>query len=379
MISVEHFCNFLGNAGVDFYTGVPDSLLKDLSAYLEDNMVSDKHVISANEGGAVGLALGHYLSTGETPVVYLQNSGFGNTVNPILSLADNQVYGVPMILVIGWRGEPGVKDEPQHVKQGAVNEAMLKSMNIPYQVLSTDSEQANIQISTLKAEAESKQTPVALLVRKNTFESYKLQKLTSSKSPLTREDSIQTIAKSLSRDTIVVSTTGKASRELYEYRDASSDSHERDFLTVGGMGHASQIALGIALNKQDRLVACIDGDGAALMHLGSMPIIGCSKVKNYIHFVLNNGAHDSVGGQPTVGQEIDFCGIAKASGYGYISSVSDANNLEETIKSALKNLAKPAFIEVNISIGARSDLGRPRIAPSDNKVNFMKFVQNGTD
>ena len=317
MISPKFFYDTLASKGIDFYAGVPDSLLKNLCAYITDHADAKHNIIAANEGGVMGLAAGHYLATSQIPVVYMQNSGEGNIINPLASLTDKEVYNIPVLLVIGWRGKPGVHDEPQHVKQGKVTTGLLNVMGIDYTVLSKEEDKAEKQIEKAVTYMQQTKECYALVIEKDTFEEYKLSSSLSTLQAslsLSREEAIQTVAAALGEKDVIVSTTGMISRELFEYRAAKNQGHERDFLTVGSMGHASQIALGIALEKPDRRVWCFDGDGASIMHMGSMAIVGSKAPKNYVHVVFNNGAHDSVGGQPTVGLSIDLPAIAKAVG-----------------------------------------------------------------
>lgn len=374
MINPSLYLAHLKKLEVNFFAGVPDSLLKQFCACITDTCPSDDHVITANEGGAIGLAIGNYLGTKNIPMVYLQNSGLGNIINPVLSLASPEVYGIPMLIMIGWRGEPGVKDEPQHVHQGRVMINSLDSMNIPYVILDDDQEKAILQTTEAYLLAKEKSSPVAIVVSKNTFEEYKLLKDDCELS-LTREAAIKKIIELIPEDSVVVCTTGMPSRELFEHRASKKQGHHKDFLTVGGMGHASQIALGIAKSDAERSVFCLDGDGAALMHLGSMPIIGQSSASNLFHIILNNGVHDSVGGQPTVGFNIDFCGIAKASGYPSVFIVKTENEITDTLNN-LKIGYGPHFIEVHVKPGNRKDIGRPTSTPAENKSAIMNYLHN---
>lgn len=370
MIRPSFFYETLQGFGIDFYAGVPDSLLKNICAYISDHSDSRHNIITANEGAAIGLAAGYHLATGKAGVVYMQNSGEGNAINPLASLTDPEVYNIPVLLVIGWRGRPGVHDEPQHVKQGKITTPLLDVMGISYEVLSKDEDQAATQIAKA-AQALARNEVYALVIEKDTFDEYKLQNVESNDLTLTREEAIQTIASVIGPKDIIVSTTGMISRELFEARTAWGQGHERDFLTVGSMGHASQIALGIALQKQDRNVWCFDGDGATIMHMGSLAIVANKKPSNYIHVVFNNGAHDSVGGQPTVGLKINLPAIAKAVGYTDALSVSTK---EELIKHlSVKN--GPTLIEVRVKKGNRKDLGRPTTTPVENKKALMDFLK----
>lgn len=373
MIKPQFFYNLLLDEGTDFFTGVPDSLLKNFCAYITDTAGKNSHIIAANEGCAVGLASGHYFATGNIPLVYMQNSGLGNTVNPLLSLADKEVYSVPMLLVIGWRGEPGVHDEPQHIKQGKVTCSLLDAMQIPYCVLETEEQDAALQVKKAYEYIRKESAPYALVIRKGTFDSYTLKSNEAVPARMSREEAIEKIILNAPANAAFVSTTGMASRELYELREKHGENHSRDFLTVGSMGHASQIALGIALSKSDKTVFCIDGDGAAIMHLGALTTVGTQKPKNMIHIVLNNGAHDSVGGQPTAGRKIDLCAAACACGYAHAVRVDTAEELQLAIKNA-QSFSAPVFIEVYVSKGSRPDLGRPKSSPIENKKAFMEFL-----
>ena len=374
MIDTTTFYNALTSRGIDFFTGVPDSLLKDICAYISDNAPEERHIIAANEGASVGLAVGSYLASGKTPLVYMQNSGFGNTLNPLLSIADDAVYGIPMLLLIGWRGEPGVKDEPQHVRQGEVSEDLLKAMKISYQIIDQGSDIEEVLDKALKTAMEQGK-PYALLVRKGTFEKYKLKKDSTSSFPLDREGAVKLIVDRLGEKDIVVSTTGKTSREVFEHRVALGQSHEKDFLTVGAMGHTSSIAMGIAIEKPNRSVFCLDGDGSVIMHMGSLAINGMMKnLNNFKHIVINNGAHDSVGGQPTVGFDIDFVGVAKSNGYTLSLTASEVDDIENKL-DALMNHSGRAFLEIKVNKGAREDLGRPTKTPKENKAAFQEFLK----
>ena len=368
MVEVGSFVGELKATGVDFFTGVPDSLLKSFCAYVTDTCV-ERHVIAANEGGAIALAAGHYLATGRPALVYMQNSGQGNAVNPLCSLADPDVYSIPMVLLVGWRGEPGVKDEPQHVKQGKVTVSLFETLGIPAEVLPDDEADALEVVREMVAKARAEKRPVALIVRKGFFAEYKLQSKNPDVASLKREDAIEWVLRSLPDDAVVVSTTGMISREVYETRERLGQGHERDFLTVGSMGHAIMIAMGIARAQPDRRVICLDGDGASIMHLGNMAIAGQSGCANLVHIVLNNAAHDSVGGQPTVGGAINLVSVADALGY----DVQPLENALRLCASAL-NKNRPAFVEVKVSKGARKNLGRPKEPPQENKKLYMKTL-----
>lgn len=368
--------DFTKALGADFYAGVPDSQLKALCTYLMSEYGIDPahHVIAANEGNCVGLAAGYHMATGKVPVVYMQNSGEGNVVNPVASLTSRDVYGIPMMFVIGWRGEPGVKDEPQHAQQGRITNELLDVLEIEHFTVSVDTtiEELCEAVARFRPALEAGGS-VAFVVRKGA--------LTCDGKPdygndftMTREEIVELVSAAAGDDPIV-STTGKASRELFEIREARGEGHGRDFLTVGSMGHASSIALGIASAKPETRVWCIDGDGAVLMHMGSMAVIGSCAPKNFVHIVVNNQAHETVGGMPTVAKGIDVPAVALACGYKKALSVAD----EAGLSAALAEVASaegPILLEAKCSLGARADLGRPTTTPQQNKEAFMAHLAN---
>lgn len=375
MISPQVFLELLNKNGVDFFAGVPDSLLKDVCLCIKESVPNGRHIITANEGAAIGLATGYYLATGKTPLVYMQNSGLGNSVNPLTSLADKEVYGIPMLLMIGWRGEPDVSDEPQHKKMGKITLDILDTLGVPYFVLSDNSGEAESMITTAVDLSVENRCPVALVVKKNIFSKYKaLLPDNADFLSLSRERATEIIIDKGNERDVIVSTTGKLSRELFELREKKGQTHSRDFLTVGSMGHASQIALGISLCCNKRVI-CLDGDGALIMHLGSLAINSLQAPANFLHIVLNNGCYESVGGQPTVGFEIDIPKIAEACGYKYFERVDNESALIKTLEKNLNEIG-PALIEVRVNKKSRSDLGRPTKTPVENKLAFMDFLKN---
>lgn len=370
MVTVEKFYDALKACGVSMFTGVPDSLLKNLCAYITDHSDARHNIIAANEGAAVGIAAGHYLATGEVPVVYMQNSGIGNAVNPLMSLADEKVYSIPLLLIIGWRGEPGVHDEPQHVKQGAVTLPLLDAMQIPYKILPDEDTAAMTATQMIVNDCKKLSKPHAIVIRKNTFGKYKLRKEAVNDYPLSREEALKLLVGTIDSHSMIVSTTGKLSRELFELREALGQGHGHDFLTVGSMGHSSSIALGIALEKPERRIYCFDGDGAFIMHMGAISNIGTLAPKNLIHVVFNNGAHESVGGQPTLGFNIDICAIARACGYKEALTVTTEEEFK-ALSERLNTLEGPVMIELRVRIDSRDNLGRPTTTPIENKKAFM--------
>ncbi len=374
MVNPADFFNLLKTQSVGFFTGVPDSLLKDFCAYVDDYGGEQDHLIAVNEGAAVAIAAGHHLATGGVPLVYMQNSGLGNAVNPLVSLADAEVDQIPMLLLVGWRGEPDVKDEPQHIKMGKITTRLLEALEIPYVVLSNSLEEVSAEVSTAIKTAREKNMPYALVVRKDTFSAYASVHAKKETYRLTREQAVAEILPLVGVDSVVVSTTGKLSRELFELRKQRNEGHMRDFLTVGSMGHASQIALGAAQATSKR-VYCFDGDGAALMHLGGMATIGARAPKNFIHVVFNNGMHESVGGQATVAFKTDLCEVAHACGYKKVLRVDNRDGIQSIFKGS-EHEEGPVFIEVRISGGSRDDLGRPTRSPVENKQDFEKFLKS---
>lgn len=361
--------------GADFYTGIPDSQLKALCNYLMDIYGIDPkhHIIAANEGNCTALAAGYHLATGKVPVVYMQNSGEGNIINPVASLLNERVYAIPVVFIVGWRGEPGIHDEPQHIYQGEITVKLLEDMGIETFIIgkeTADDEVAKAMDGFRAILATGKD--VAFLIRKGALtDAPEVEYQNDNK--MKREDVIRHIVKVSGGDP-VVSTTGKASRELFEARVANSQSHKYDFLTVGSMGHSSSIALGIALNKPEQRIWCIDGDGAVLMHMGSLAVLGANKPGNLIHIVINNGAHETVGGMPTVASAIDLVKVALACGYPNAVCVDNFDDLDRELDKA-KHRWELSLVEVRCSIGARDNLGRPTTSALENKKNFMEYLK----
>ncbi len=370
-MKVEKLVEIIGS---DFYTGVPDSQLKALCNYLMATYGIDPkhHIIAANEGNCTALAAGYHLATGKVPVVYMQNSGEGNIINPVASLLNDKVYAIPVVFIVGWRGEPGIHDEPQHIYQGEVTVKLLEDMDIATFVIGKETtdeeaEKAMNAFRTLLAQGKD----VAFVIRKGALTDAPKVEYRNDNT-MVREEIIRHVVK-VSGEDPVVSTTGKASRELFEIREANGQGHQYDFLTVGSMGHSSSIALGVALNKPDRKIWCIDGDGAVLMHMGSMAVVGANKPENLVHVVINNSAHETVGGMPTVAGQIDLTAIAKACGYPNAVCVDSFEALDRELKVA-KERNELSLIEVKCSIGAREDLGRPTTTALENKQNYMRYL-----
>lgn len=364
------------DTGIDFFTGVPDSLLKALcnELYSRYGTDSDAHVVAHNEGGAIALCAGHYMASGRPGLCYMQNSGIGNAVNPLASLMDPDVYSIPCLMIIGWRGEPGVKDEPQHVKQGKITCGQLDLMGIPYRIISgetTDEEFLSGFRDLLDEMNRGK--PAAFVIRKGALKSSVSPQYGNSYS-MTREEAVSRVLSSAGSKDVFVCTTGKLSREVFELRESHGEDHSRDFLTVGSMGHASMIALRIAVEKPDRRIWCLDGDGASLMHLGALPVIGKRLPGNLVHVVMNNGAHETVGGMPVCSGGMNIPGLARAAGYPSVFSADS----EETLSEALHEAADargPVLLEIRCACGSREDLGRPTTTPVQNRDALMGFLR----
>lgn len=357
MINQKKFLKVLLNAGVDFFTGVPDSYLNGFCNCLLENASEERNIIAANEGNAIAIASGYYFSTGRVPLVYMQNSGMGNTINPLLSLADKDVYNVPIILLIGWRGEPGTGDHEQHKMQGEITTKLLDLMEIPFIIAEDNDDVIEKQVTQLINLAQRERKVVAIVARKGVFADEKKSTAPVENGyPLFREEAIEVVLDVLPKDTIYVATTGRVTRELYFLREKRNEGHNCDLLNVGSMGHASSIALGLALEKKDRKVVCLDGDSAALMHMGALSMVSNVDVPNFLHVVLNNGAHESVGGQPSVGMKVDFTKIAQGAGY---QTIGHPVSMKEEIIKAVKNLVetgKASFIDVRVKKGLSSKL-----------------------
>jgi len=365
----------LSKNGVEFFTGVPDSTLKEFTFCLDDKVKSSNHIIAANEGNAIGIASGYFLSSGKIPLVYMQNSGFGNAINPLTSLADASVFSIPMLILMGWRGEPGTKDAVQHQKDGEIQESLLKSLKIPYEILSLDSSKLESQIALLIDKSRTNSSPLVILVRRNSFEKFipegeQNQVLFSD---MSREYALSNFYDRIEKNAIVVSTTGKISRELYEIKTKSSSKLERELMVVGSMGHASSIALGVSLNNPERQVYCIDGDGSIIMHTGIMATIGKYANSNFKHILINNYSHDSVGGQSSNSEVVNFSYLSKSFSYKNFFQISKKSDFDSIFEEFLNSTA-PSFLEIIVNKGARYDLSRPNRTPLENKKDFMDFL-----
>lgn len=378
MIDQKKLLNHLQESKVEFITGVPDTLLNDFCLSVEEEWPKEQHVIAANEGNAVALAVGYHLATNSVPIVYMQNSGIGNTINPLLSMTNKEVYGIPLILLIGWRGDPSLNDWAQHKKQGELTPVLMDDLDIPYKVVEDNLELVLDSFSWAIKTAQEINSPVAIIAKKGVFEKGEKEDAMNQPSiyELTRESAMAFIIDTLPEDTVYVATTGRASRELHAIREFRGMGHENDFLNIGAMGHASSIAVGIAISKKDRLVVCLDGDAGAIMHLGSFTTTGLIQPKNFLHIVLNNGAHESVGGQPSAGFNSDLAGIAEKSGYKTIDKpVNTKQGLTQSLRKALE-IKGPSFIEVTIRKGMRKEVPPLRVVHKDLKEVLMNNLNN---
>tara|TARA_B100001115_G_C15843186_1_gene423484 strand:- start:1321 stop:2475 length:1155 start_codon:yes stop_codon:yes gene_type:complete len=376
-ISPQLFLKHLIRRDILFFTGVPDSLLKYLCLCIDQSKdLKSNHIITSNEGAAIGLASGYHIGTNKVPLVYMQNSGIGNAINPLLSLADSKVYSIPMLILIGWRGEPGVKDEPQHLSQGEVQIDLLNALKIPFDIISKNNDDYKLIIDRGLNYAKEKSSPFVILIKKNTFSKivFNSNKQGSNTLPLTREYCLGILLKSLPKNSIIVSTTGKTSREIFELRKLNNQPHENDFLTIGSMGHCSSIALGIAKTNPHLNIFCIDGDGSIIMHMGTLSTIGQELPDNFHHILINNYSHESVGGQKTSSEIIDFNLLSKSLNYKDYYRANNKNSLNKLIKEMLNNSNKPALFEIQVQPGSRSDLGRPTVTPKENKIKLMKKI-----
>lgn len=368
MIDTKKFYNTLIKNSFDYFVGVPDSLLKEFCLCIND-LSKNNHIITANEGNAVAIASGYNIATSKYGVVYMQNSGLGNIVNPLLSLADEKVYNIPMLFIIGYRGEPNVKDEPQHIKQGELTLPLLDTLGIKYFILNEDYEE---QIKQCYDYIKQTEKSIALVVKKDTFSKYEKDFVSNNNNSLSREEALEIIINNLDNNDFIVSTTGKTSREIFEIREKNKTDHSKDFLTVGSMGHTSSLALGISLNT-DKNIYCIDGDGAFIMHMGGLAIAIQNAKDNFKYILINNGCHESVGGQPTIAYNIDIEKILLGFGFKKVFIVDNREDIVLALKEQKEN-NKIAII-INTNDKSRKDLGRPTTAPIYNKEQFQKKIR----
>ena len=372
-MKAENFLTAMEKLGIETITGVPDSTLKAFCDGLQLHKGSLRHYVPANEGAAVGIAVGSFLASGRPACVYMQNSGIGNAVNPIASLANRDVYGIPMLFVVGWRGEPGVKDEPQHAFQGKITCSLFETLTIPYTVIDCNTTEKEMDAIWKKAkETLENNEQYAIIVKKGTFEQGEAFWWQNGNT-LVREQALGELVKALPESVCMVSTTGKISRELYEQCNRIRGNHDSLFMTVGGMGHASMIAFGIAQNRKDKKVVCVDGDGAALMHMGALPFIAEQAPDNFYHIIINNQAHESVGAMPTGCQHVDFAELAKAAGYVYAGKITDVEGIRR-IGEEVRKECGPRLYEIPVTLESRADLCRPAEKAVENKQKFMEWL-----
>jgi len=369
MITCQQLAKIFKSQSFTFFTGVPCSIFKDWLNFVGEKKQFQK-VAVASEGEACAIASGFYLATGKTPVVYMQNSGLGNSVDPLTSLMNKEVYGIPALLLISWRGEPRIKDEPQHLKMGKITFRLLNTLGIPFVALSDNEKTAGRQIKKAKAYLKKRELPYAIIVRKGTVASYQAKKK-KDKYSLTRERAIELIIGELKGNAAVISTTGKTSRELFELRKRKRQGHKCDFYTLGSMGCSAGIALGVALQKPKKKVFVFDGDGSVLMKMGTLATVGHYLPKNFYHIIFDNNTHDSTGGQRTVSDTVQFDKVAKACGYKSARVLSR----EKEIKESLSNIKQgPLMLVIKVKKGSREGLGRPTLSPLKMKKSFMKFL-----
>lgn len=373
MVNQEQLFDALGRLGVDFFTGVPDSLLNDFCLYLVKNMPDCRHVMAANEGNAIGIAAGHYLATGNIPIVYMQNSGIGNATNPLLSLTHDFVYGIPMVLVIGWRGDPAIVDHAQHKKQGELTPILMNDMDIPFEILDADDTVVD-KFSWAVAKAKELSSPVALISKKAIL-TEKIKKQVYPNSPLmNREEAISAVIDVIKDDAVYLATTGRATRELHEQLKKHAVGSGHEFQNVGSMGHVSSVALGIALARPDKRVVVFDGDSAALMHMGALATNCRYGTGNMVHIVLNNGVNESVGGQPSAGFVVNLTAIAKACGYRTQGHPIESKDELQKIVREQKCGNMPLFIDLHVRQGIRADLPKLSIDHKAQKAALMQTL-----
>ena len=350
MLNQKRVFEELAKHGVTFFTGVPDSYLNGFCNYALDNCGS-RNIITANEGNAIGIASGHYFASKEISLVYMQNSGLGNTVNPLVSLVDKDVFAVPMLLLVGWRGQGNTEpNHPQHKLQGEITPGLLEIMHIPYTILEDEDEKfANVVEKAVKYCKENRQ-PYGLIAPKGVMAANDKPNNVDCTYPMSREEAMEVILNNMPGDTIYSATTGRATRELFFLREKRGETKAHDFLNVGSMGHASSVALGIALEKTERKVVALDGDSACMMHMGAMTMVSKLDAPNFMHVVLNNGSHESVGGQPSAGHKVDFTKIAEACDYATVGHpVTTEVELVEALE-VLRDCGKASFIDEFIKV-----------------------------
>lgn len=355
MIDVNKLFKFIENKKINFFSGVPDSILKNTKSYLEKKN-KHQHIITANEGSAVSSCIGYFLATGKIGCAYMQNSGLSNAINPLISIAHQKVYSIPLFLLIGWRGAPGIKDEPQHLVKGSITIQILKLLKIKYLIL--ESEKDFRKLNKLIKFSRKNNSIVACLIKKNVLDlKNKSNKSNYKFYGIKREFFLKSLLANIKSFTNIISTTGYTSRELHQLRKKYYLKKGKDFYMVGGMGHSSMVALGVSLQTSKDTI-CLDGDGSMIMHMGSIANIGTYAKKNYKHILLNNFSHESVGGQRTFSENLNFEEISNGAGYKKYFYLDKEKNIKKILKKFLIS-SGPCFLEVKIKTGAMKNLSRP--------------------
>jgi phosphonopyruvate decarboxylase len=374
MLSPEKLVRWLAENGVTFATGIPDSVLGGLCWELMKETSGINHVIACNEAAAVATAIGWHIGTNSIPLVYLQNSGLGSAVNPLASLAAGEVFHVPVLLLIGWRGKPGRLDEPQHRLMGSATVPILNCLGIPVDELPPDEEIAHDAITKIFGEIRVTGESRALVVEMGTIGPSESIPWSRYHAGLwTGAEALRHLCRRMPKDDLCVSTVGLVSRLLAAYRSGHRQEPANDLLAVGGLGLVSQLALGLALATPTRRIWCFDGDGSLLMHLGALTSVGASKPKNFVHVLFNNGIHESVGGLPSANQDTAFLQISRACGYKWDASAANAADLD-ILDHWLQDRDGPYFLELRVSRNVDLEVGRPRTSPRANKDMVMKCM-----
>ncbi|MFX1314680.1 MAG: phosphonopyruvate decarboxylase [Promethearchaeota archaeon] len=376
MISCRDFFNILNKHNLTFFTGIPDSTFKDLMKYLAENDgKSLDNIVACNECEAIAIASGYHLATNNIGIVYMQNSGLGKAVNPLTSLCDPDVYSIPILLMIGWRGEPGKIDAPQHKKMGKITLSLLETLQIPYIILNPDLNDVERELNKALNYFNEHKSPYAFIFRRNFFKEYEMKKEYLNTYELTKKEAIKSIMSNIGNGEIIVSTTGYISRELYEYRESTNREHQKHFYNIGAMGCASSIGLSIALQKPKNKVLVFDGDGAAIMQMGAFTTIGKRSPSNFVHILLDNEVHESTGGQPTNSPIINFVKIAIASNYKYAIQIETKEELLKSIKD-IKNRIGPVLLTIKVKHEPNLTLKRPDRIPNEYKEDFMNYLSD---
>ncbi len=367
MINPIKFIEFFKRNKISFFTGVPDSTLKNFTYLL--NKEFKNHYPVYNEGSAISLAIGYHLSKKNIACVYLQNSGLSNAINPLISIAHKKVYSIPLLILIGWRGSPkGPPDEPQHHVKGKITKDILKLLDIKTIVLNDENDFSKLK--KLINFSKNNNRAVACLIKNNTFKNVNLTfKKKHKKSKIYRKEVLDELLKQIKKKTKIISTTGFTSREIYQLRKEKNYQNGKDFYMVGGMGHAGMVSLGVAINEKNQII-CLDGDGSILMHMGSLKTQGLFGRKNFKHILLNNNCHESVGEQDTFAEGTNFPKLCKMLGYKNVFEISYKKDLKKKLNSFLKSNG-PSFLEIKIRTGTLKNLIRPNSFLSI-KNNFYK-------